>query len=163
MASRSFQSSASNGFILNRTGTRTPLRTLLTATDTDHPSRECEGYNGTRGGSRVTVTGPLQNRSPVSAIGIIYKNFSACSSATILQPLIATGHLSGYHNSRSNKSVMSTHTMTALPSMRPLPPYFNATGLPSSHSSGGTSINSSNLNETCLKTSVPPTVDHRVW
>lgn len=163
VASRSFQPLVSKGFFLNRTGTRTPLRTLHTATGTGQPARECEGYDGTRGASYFAGNGPLQIRSPDPVVGTIFKNFGSCSSATILQPLIPTGHSSGYHSGRSNTSVMSKHPMTALPSMGLLPPYYNATGLYNSHSGGGTSIISSNLNETGLNTPVPPTIDHRVW
>ena len=145
---------AFDGFFLNRAGTRTPLRTLHSAIGTGNPARECEGYNGTRGASKLAGTGPFQSRSPVSAIGTIFKNFGACSFTTISQSLIPTRHLSGYHRSRSNTSMMSTHPITALPSMGLLPPYYNATGLHDSHSGGGTSIISSNLNETGLNTSV---------
>ena len=164
MASRSFQSLAFDGFFLNRTGTPTPLRTFHAATRSGHPARECEGNNGTRGTSNLVGTAPLQSRSQaVSALGTISKNFGSGSSATILQPLIPTGHSPGYHRSGSNRNVMSTHPMTALPSMGLLTPYCNATGLHNSHSGGGTSIISSSLHETGLNTSVPPTTDHRIW
>ena len=166
MASRSFQSLAFDGFSLNRTGTPTPLRTLHAATGTagGHPACECEGNNRTRGASNLVGTAPSQSRSQaVSAVSTISNNFGSGSSATMLQSLISTGHSPRYYRSGSNRSVMSTHPMTALPSMGLLPPYCNATGLHNSHNGGGTSIISSKLNETGLSTSVPLSIDHRIW
>ena len=152
MASRTFRSLTFSGVFLNRTGTRTALCTLHTATGTGHPARDCEGYSGTRRTSNLAGTGPSQSRLPVSAMGTMSNTFAACSSVTIFQPSIPTRHSSGYHNSRSASNMMSTHPMTAFPSMGLLPPYYNATGSHNSHSGGGTTIVSSNVCDTGLNT-----------